>query len=391
VADVPSRLLTAVAVGALVVEGLDELSTDDSPTPALCFEWLVVEALVRRTLEPGAGRRADALNGVPGVTAARAVMKRGERLQVANYLSKPGESGYTGVFTPLARSLGVVDHYEVPGLGAHSLVHAWEKENDLVGFADETPSTAGGRLRSSLLEAVVESQRMGKCAPAPSWSHWSTLARTLSPDNGGPEERFALRTLVLDQDHGVRSELARALDKLPLPRSPSELEILQHVRQRCSDELGRHIDMVIAYEKVAVLLDTAFWTMCHLSTLLGSRPLAALHINNADVLIEISSRLPDACSRMREVVEQSDESLAVFEQPMSPAQMADHVLAHHEVVQRARSRDRNSWFDAHGDGWTIRPQYRHTRAATLDDVFVNSYGVAALWRFMNDTRPVAAS
>src|SRR5262245_26856485 len=43
------RFVTATAVGAMACEVLaDELPADGISTPAICFEWLVIEGFVRR-------------------------------------------------------------------------------------------------------------------------------------------------------------------------------------------------------------------------------------------------------------------------------------------------------------------------------------------------------
>ena len=48
------RFVTAMAVGAIACETLaDELPGDGISTPAICFEWLVIEALVRRVKGSG--------------------------------------------------------------------------------------------------------------------------------------------------------------------------------------------------------------------------------------------------------------------------------------------------------------------------------------------------
>lgn len=53
------RFVTAMAVGSVACETLaDEKPGDDISTPAICFEWVLIEALVRRLAAGDAHRRA---------------------------------------------------------------------------------------------------------------------------------------------------------------------------------------------------------------------------------------------------------------------------------------------------------------------------------------------
>src|SRR4051794_6091835 len=75
------RFVTAMAVGAMACETLaDEIPIDGVSTPAICFEWLVVEAFVRR-LQP-----QQTPNGIPGSLKARTVVNARQRLSAATYL-----------------------------------------------------------------------------------------------------------------------------------------------------------------------------------------------------------------------------------------------------------------------------------------------------------------
>jgi len=78
------RFVTVMAVGSLACEPLaDEPSADGISTPAICFEWLVVEAFVRRV-----DRRGFPPAG-PGSQKARGVVGRSQRLSAATYLKGP--------------------------------------------------------------------------------------------------------------------------------------------------------------------------------------------------------------------------------------------------------------------------------------------------------------
>ena len=65
-------MLTAMAVGALVTEGLDDDQRNRDASPYLVWEWLVVEALTRKM------RDDPELWGVPGtLVAGRALDQQG--------------------------------------------------------------------------------------------------------------------------------------------------------------------------------------------------------------------------------------------------------------------------------------------------------------------------
>ena len=71
----PVRFVTAIAVGALAAETLaEEPAADGVSSPAICFEWLVVEAFVRRI------DRRELPLGIPGSFKAQTVLTRGQRL-----------------------------------------------------------------------------------------------------------------------------------------------------------------------------------------------------------------------------------------------------------------------------------------------------------------------
>ena len=104
------RFVTATAVGALACETLgDDFPADGVSTAAICFEWLVVEGLVRR-LSP-----QQIPPGVPGSQKARAVVASGQRLSAATYLKGPAVFGFNGVYKPFAIDAGVVGSGFEPG------------------------------------------------------------------------------------------------------------------------------------------------------------------------------------------------------------------------------------------------------------------------------------
>ena len=260
------RFVTAMAVGAMACETLaDELSADGISTPAICFEWLVIEGLVRR-LSP-----QEIPPGVPGSQKARVVVNRKQRLSAATYLKGPSVFGFNGVYKPFAVDAHVVSSDLEPGPRCAELTRRWEAEQGFAGFTDAVPGTDGGRLRAQLRDQVRDALRAGRCTTNPSSWLFGQLAASLHPDQAGPGERRLLRSLITGGEHETRAELAAHL--AGIEGELSEAELLAAVRPSCSPALGSIVDAVVAYERFAALVDVAFRTLCAVSHSMGAQPL----------------------------------------------------------------------------------------------------------------------
>ena len=203
------RFVTAMAVGAMACETLaDEVSADGISTPAICFEWLVIEGLVRR-LSP-----QEIPPGVPGSQKARVVVNRKQRLSAATYLKGPSVFGFNGVYKPFAVDAQVVSSELEPGPRCAELTRCWEAEQGFSGFTDAVPGTEGGRLRTQLRDQVREALRAGRCTTNPASWLFGRLAASLHPDRAWPEERQSLRSLVTAAEHETRAELADRLEEV---------------------------------------------------------------------------------------------------------------------------------------------------------------------------------
>lgn len=382
------RFVTAMAVGAVVTESLwDEPSEDQVSTPPICWEWLVLEAFVRKARETGA---LD-VTGIPGSSKAGAVIAQGKRLSAASYLKTPNVFGFNGVYQPLARGLRVVDDRRLPAERSRELVETWEVEQNLPGFLDRRPGTEGAGLRSRVTEAVTAALRAGRCVTSASAHLWVQLARALPPHRAGPREKELLRTWLLNSEHPVRTEVARAL----AGRSwTSEKALLDAIRPRATIELQQRIDAAIAYERVSGRLAAVLRTLCHISTLQGTQPLTPSSAAVHPVIVEAASELPAACSRAADALAALDllpafeANLGTFSERQKPADLVEQVLRHHEGIQRAKTpRGKRPWFEAYGPGVVVRPPYRLGEPVTIDDAtFLHPFRIGAVWQFMEDTR-----
>ncbi len=203
------RFVTAMAIGAASCEPIaDEISADETSTPSIGFEWLLIEAFVRRlnveSFPPA----------IPGSQKCRAVIKRNQRLSAQSYLKGPSVFGFNGVYKPFAVDSGVVDADLQPAALCAAVLRSWEREQRFAGFADNIPGTEGGRLRGQIRDEVRAALRSGRCNTNPGGWLFGKLAASLRPDGAGRGERAALRALIEKSPHETRAELGRHLVSL---------------------------------------------------------------------------------------------------------------------------------------------------------------------------------
>ena len=190
------RFVTAMAVGAVACETLaDELPADGISTPAICFEWLVIEGFVRR-LSP-----QEIPPGVPGSQKARAVVNRKQRLSAATYLKGPSVFGFNGVYKPFAVDAGVVGSDLEPGPRCAELVAGL---GGGAGLRRLHRRRAGHRGRSAAqpTSATRCATRCGRGGAPPTRAAGCSASSptSLHPGPGaGVGERQSLRSLVTDR------------------------------------------------------------------------------------------------------------------------------------------------------------------------------------------------
>lgn len=381
------RFVTAMAVSSIVCETLlDELPGDDVSTPSVCFEWVVLEAFIRRL------RPADLPQGLPGVQKARTVIARKERLSAATYLKGPRVFGFHGVYKPFAMDAGVVGSELEPGQRSTELVRIWEQEAGFEGFADDVRDSDGARFRRTLLDATRNALREGRCV-APVRGHvFGAVAESLHPDNAEPNERRLLRRLAVTSGHDRRDELARLL-----PAAPSDHldhELLLAARPRATKDLRAVIDAIVAYEALACLLDACFAELCRASHAMGAQPLTPDRATSNSVLVQAAASLPDlyitAVERMAAVDAEGDMEVRLGEFAIGRpvGELVEVILGHHERIQAQKPpTGKRSWFEPLRNGWVVRPPYGTTPGAPLDGTFLHPMRVVALNRFLMETAP----
>jgi hypothetical protein len=381
------RFITAMAVGAMACDALaNEVSSDGISTPAICFEWLVIEGFVRR-LSP-----QQIPSGVPGSQKARAVVKRKQRLSASTYLKGPTVFGFNGVYKPFAVDSSVVGNELEPGPRCAELVRAWELEQGFAGFADAVPGTDGGKLRAHIRDQVHAALREGRCTANPGTWLFGRLTESLHPDHAWAGERSTLRSLVTSGEHETRAELASLL--VGVEDTLSETELLDAVRPRCSRSLGSVVDAVVAYERFAVLVDAAFRTLCAISHSMGAQPLTPHHVEMNDTIVRCSRELPGYYRTAADRVEvigsdgRLEDRLGEFAIRRSPGELVELLLEHHERIQAAKlPNGKRPWFEPLRNGWVVRSPYGTPEQPELGSAFVHPVRVTALHNFLQDTKP----
>src|SRR3990172_2279583 len=181
------RFVTAMAVGALVTEGLEDDPRNRDASPYLVWEWLVVEALLRTD---GDDRR---LWGVPGTVVGRRALKQYGYLDARSYLKTPRIFGFHAVYKRLATHLGLVNVHLEPGPNTEGLVHAWARGLGLSGFREAKS------LLGELSAAVRRSLKEKPPRTNPGWGArgWDELAKAFNPPMSKAQEKRYLRNLLL--------------------------------------------------------------------------------------------------------------------------------------------------------------------------------------------------
>src|SRR5688572_19101840 len=97
------RFLTAMTLGTLVTEGLENDPEKQDASPYLVWEWLVVEGLMRSY------QGQESPFGIPGSLVTRRAIANHGYLDAKSYLKTARIFGFNGVYKRLAIHLGLVD------------------------------------------------------------------------------------------------------------------------------------------------------------------------------------------------------------------------------------------------------------------------------------------
>jgi len=382
------RFLTAMAVGAIVTEGLEDDPGQRDASPYLVWEWLVVESIIRSMGDD------SSMWGVPGTLVTRRALSQHGYLDARSYLKTPRIFGFHGVYKRLAMHLGIVDVHLGPGPNAERLVDAWARGLGLSGLSDAAPMLA--RWTTAVRRSLAERPPRAK----PNWDTemWAELAGALNPSGGKAREKRFLRDLL----HAVDD---RRLGALPMIwRLQSEFvgdefseELLHNRLEEREPTYGPILTAIRAYEAFSRRLQDAFDVLKAEAARLDAQGFAIPEIArdkdfNRSVQA-LNQRFEAAHNALGEIAVASislqnlfDERFASFAEPMDAATCALSLCTHHETVQRAKSADgKRPWFDRIGvDRIYVRHAYRESRRDILPDRYVHDYRGWPIRRFYFD-------
>lgn len=381
------RFLTAMAVGTLVTEGLDDDPTQRDASPYLVWEWLVVEAIVRHSLEE------KAIWGVAGRHMAKRAIERRDHLDARSYLKTPRIFGFHGVYKRLAVHLGLVNVHLGPGPNAERLAEAWAQDQGLGSLI------RARSLISRWKAAVSRSLKERPPRTKPAWSKegWLELAQAFAPGACQRRERKYLQELLHagERPLGALPTMWHLQDEF----SDEEFgeELLHDRLEKEKPEYKPLLHAIRTYEAFARSLQDAFDVLKAEAAGPDARgfvvPEIARDPDFKQSVTGLHERFEAAHRALGEtrIVGVSlqhlfDERFKVFAEPLTPDTCAETLCAHHVEVQRRKSADgKRPWFDRLGpERIYIRHAYREPRRDIQSGRYVHEYRGNPIRRFRKD-------
>jgi len=382
------RFLTAMAVGSMITEDLEDDLRHRDASPFLVWEWLVVEALIRTMDED------PTVWGVPGTQVTRRAIREHGYLDARSYLKTPRIFGFHGVYKRLAIHLDLLDVHLGQGPEAEGLVDAWAKGLQLGG--------GGGaqKLLSHWRDAVRRSLDGNPSRTRPNWSNddWQELANAFSPGAIGAREKKHLRRLLLTADGGELGALPFIWElHEDFEDEDFSEEILHRRLEDRAPSLAPLLQAIRGYELFGRRLQDAFDL---LKAEAASRDARGYHIpaiaRDPDFQ-KCTHRLHQRCAEAHEALGEVGvlslsiqnsfgERFGPFAEAEDPAECALQLCVHHENIQRAKSSaGKRPWFDRIGqDRIYVRQQYREPRREIRLGSYVHDYRGWPIRRFRGD-------
>lgn len=380
------RYVTLTAVGSVALLPLQGVvaDLDGSTTPELAFEWCVVEAAVRSGIQEN--RR-----GLPGQQKCGSALARGERLGPSTYLRAPRVFGFNGVYRPFSIDCAVLQPDETLGPAAADLVSVWQAERGLPGFLEDTPHTAGSRLRYEISSTVEKSLKLGRCsAPATGW-FLKDLANILPVRLAQRGERAVLRRLLLSEAHEVRRDLLGALLR-DRGDADDERRLASRLVSGVTANTRQVLRAAMTFEDAATMAERTFRHLLHAA---GNQTGGVLVVSQAASWPEVV----DAAARLPGLVDQAAEAAVVLGngldhdvyealEPYSHrgagADLVDRLIQRHAFVQGRKQR--RMWLeDINAGQWVVRPQYRQQSRPDDPTIWVHPMRLRTLVQFLEQT------
>lgn len=247
------RYLTLALIGMAACDDAVIVVGEAKGIPAwLAFEWLVVEALVRRS--DGA-----VITGIPGRDKVLSTLKAGEKVCVRNYLKTPSVFGFHGIYRVLGVKAGLFDvngNVLSPG---YPILAAWQEDQGMSGLLQG--SGPGYDLRVGIRKAVLKSIEVGY-AVNPGDKVSKLIAEHLNPHEPGAAEQKALWSSLTVSD-AFRREYATSLvstDGQQIWKKAAGSERIFHewLSKRATLPMQKLLKAISSFEVVSRLLTDAF-------------------------------------------------------------------------------------------------------------------------------------
>ena len=381
-------MLTAMAIGALVTEGLDDDQRNRDASPYLIWEWLVVEALTRKM------RSDPALWGVPGtLVAARALDQQGY-LDARSYLKTPRISWVHGRVQAALHTSRVTDIHLGAGPNPEGLVEAWARGLHSAGLPDAR--TLINRWTAAVKRSLTESPPRTR----PSWGNadWEELARAFAPAERRTAEKNRLRHLLhSSEDRRLGALPDRLADMSEFDDENFQEEALHDRLEELEPLYAPLLAAIRAYEAFARSLQDGFDVLRVEAARRDAQGFSVPGIaSNPDFKHSIAGLHDRYCGAYRALGEavvhglplQSSfmERFVAFSEPMDVGAFALALCSHHEAVQRGKSADgKRPWFDRLGqDRIYIRHAYRIPPRSIEPGRYVHDYRGLPIRRFWSD-------
>ena len=383
------RFLTAMAVGSLVTDSLEDDPRHRDASPYLVWEWLIVEALIRDT------EKDLSIRGVPGTRVTRTALAQHGYLDARSYLKTPRVFGFHGVYKRLAVHLGLLDVHLGPGSQAERLADAWARDRGMGGIA------GAKELLDRWTAAVHRSLNHAPSRTKPRrWklSAWVELARSFAPGAARAKEKRLLRELLLAEDDrqlGALPQLWRLQENYG--NDAFREEALHADLERVAPAYGALLEAIRSYEAFARGLQDAFDVLRAEAAGPDAQGYVVPHIARNDAFRTCVDRLDERFAAAHRALGKItatgfslqnlfDDRFGKLAEPMDAQPCAFALCELHEAVQQTKSADgKRPWFDRiGGDRIYIRQAYRVPPPEIAPKRYVHNYRGWPIRRFRAD-------
>jgi hypothetical protein len=384
------RFLTAITLGSLVTEEIEDNPQNRDSSPSLVWEWLVVEAIVRAC---GDG---DTPLGVPGTSVTRRALSQHGYLDARSYLKTPAVFGFNGVYKRLAVHLGLVDVHLRPGPNAEALLNAW------VRGLDESVRSGYRSLLARWKTFVTRSTeaKPPRTRSQVGWTgnDWEMLAAVLDPTKAKVVERRCIKELLLGPNGRAQGAFPAiwALQE----RIPDEAYVEEALHKTLGQQAPQFkplLDAIKGYERFARGLKDAFDLLLANASSNDLRGFVITDVSRdtsfSKCVKGLDRHFGTAHGLLGEVGPIGSmmqhlfrERFGAFAEELDAGSCALTLCTHHEAIQRGKSATgKRAWFERTGPNQIyVRQDYRAEKPEPQPGRYVHSYRSGPIRRFWRD-------